>query len=85
MCQVNTIKMLNQKARAETKSGHLKPLLQTHQNGHSFSAIFFKGCFCYLFASLFCKSNNESTCEKQGKIFFHFTSEALFVLETIEF
>ena len=43
----------------------------------------FKGCFCYIFASLFL-SLNESTCQTRKNIFY-FTSKALFVLKEMKF
>ena len=43
------------------------------------SQFFFKGCVCYIFASLFL-GLNESTCQMK-KIIFYFTSKPLFVPE----
>ena len=43
----------------------------------------FKDCIRHFFASLFCKSNEE-TCEARKNVFY-FTSKALFIYEIIKF
>ena len=42
-----------------------------------------KGCVCYIFASLFCKSKGQHLRNKENV--FSFTSKALFVLEITSF
>ena len=43
----------------------------------------FKGCVCYIFASLFL-GLNKSTCQMKKNVFY-FASKPLFVLEKIKF
>ena len=49
-----------------------------------FDIFNFKGCVCYIFASLFL-GQKESTCQIKRKMFFYFTSKPLFILEKIKF
>ena len=53
-------------------------LFKSHQ------PLWFKGCVCYIFASLFGMSNRQNLWNK-AICFFNFTSKAHFVLKIIKF
>ena len=58
-------------------------LISAEMTSFSFGDKGFKGCVCYIFASLFLHLK-KSTSEARKNVFY-FTSKALFVLEIIKF